>query len=137
MLYVVEGDIEMSTVNEDDIHLIMRFSQEFLDLKNIDFVTIIFNPNMENVAGLVDEVDVGDLEVEINTSLSKRDFLATLIHEMVHVSQIGRGDLSLKCPSTWKGVEYNGPYYELPWEVEAHETEKSLVRLFLNRYEYA
>lgn len=70
----------------------------------------------------------------------------TLIHEMIHVSQFHRGDMTrseVTSDILWKGIprdEYKEDYRNLPWEKEAFEREKELIvrisdeqRLWKNR----
>ena len=53
--------------------------------------------------------------------------LSTIAHEMVHVKQYIRGQLSVdkKGFQLWNGKRINGdmPYHKLPWEVEAMQKE--------------
>ena len=62
--------------------------------------------------------------------------LKTLAHELVHVKQYIRGELSWRDAGLlWKGVNHNPKnllhYYELPYEVEAHGREYGLLVGFL------
>jgi len=62
--------------------------------------------------------------------------LVTLAHELVHVKQFARGEmtdlLSVK-KVNWNGKRYSREdtdYWDLPWEIEAHGRERGLfVRL--------
>ena len=62
--------------------------------------------------------------------------LVTLAHELVHVKQFARGEmtdlLSVK-KVNWNGKRYSRDltdYWDLPWEIEAHGRERGLfVRL--------
>jgi len=63
--------------------------------------------------------------------------LETLAHELVHVKQYIRGELSAGGPTSlsWKGVQYHiediRDYYDLPYEVEARGRERGLLIGFL------
>jgi len=64
------------------------------------------------------------------------EILKTLAHELVHVKQYIRGELSWRDAGLlWKGVNHNPKnllhYYELPYEVEAHGREYGLLVGFL------
>lgn len=64
------------------------------------------------------------------------DIIPIICHEMVHLSQYYRGDLSLKGTTfSWKGMEYNNiNYWSRPWEIEArkeqYKIEKQLKKLY-------
>ena len=60
-------------------------------------------------------------------------------HELIHVWQTLRGDLSFDYDNmifTWKGEQYNQAkldtmeYYDRPWEAEAKKLEKNLAENF-------
>ena len=71
------------------------------------------------------EDDVEMYTVEINKRLGKKNMLATLFHEMVHVSQYATGRLG---QDHWNGqAKPDLPYMELPWEIEAYAKEKELM----------
>lgn len=58
-----------------------------------------------------------------------------LCHEMVHLSQYMRGDLTFdikKNSFTWKGNKYDSsiPYKERPWEKEAFDGQSKLERAY-------
>jgi hypothetical protein len=123
MLYEIEGKCPVDVSRIDDIlvyamkHLL--FSDEF-------FLTLKFSDDIqEGVTGYCDEVDVEEhwILVEINSRLAFDELVATLFHELVHCKQILDGHLVQGSPSTWKGVEYDGEYIKLPWEIEAREFE--------------
>jgi hypothetical protein len=67
------------------------------------------------------------------------DTLVTLAHELVHVKQFARGemtDLLSAKKVKWNGKRYDRDdvdYWDLPWEIEAHGRERGLfVRLCEN-----
>lgn len=56
-----------------------------------------------------------------------------ICHEMVHLMQLLRGDLSLNLPArtfTWKGITYHASmkYEDRPWEREAFRMEGKLLK---------
>jgi hypothetical protein len=85
---------------------------------------------------VIDKVVEGYCEPE-----SKRNFnidvclfgnwLSTLAHEMVHVKQFARGELSLDM-KTWKNKKDcdNIEYWDQPWEKEARRLQHKLVEDF-------
>jgi len=69
-----------------------------------------------------------DFEIRVDTKLSNRDFVATIVHEMIHVKQYARGELrdlvTMLDVCNWKGRRIDSQkvdYFDLPWEVEAHK----------------
>lgn len=68
-----------------------------------------------------------DFELEIGTNQRLRRLLETVAHEMVHVKQFARGELTEN--QAWMGKTYDinkTEYWDLPWEIEAHGREVGL-----------
>ena len=67
-------------------------------------------------------------------SFNTFQLVETFIHELVHVAQMLRGDLSrVRGVSVWKGRRYREPqtyeeYKALPWEREADEYASNISR---------
>lgn len=76
-------------------------------------------------------------ELEIDGKLSKKLFLVSLAHEMIHLKQFAKDqmrDLETKRMTRWMGeyyVEDNIDYWSRPWEKEAHELEISLYESYI------
>jgi len=68
--------------------------------------------------------------IDINKNISLRDFVSTIIHEMVHVKQFARNEMSAY-GMRWKTktVSENTKYVDLPWEKEAYKLEAKLIEL--------
>ena len=67
-------------------------------------------------------------ELEIDKTQPLRGLLETVAHEMVHVKQYARGELS-PVKDIWMGKTYDPKeisYWDLPWEIEAHGREVGL-----------
>jgi hypothetical protein len=89
-----------------------------------------------------DCMDEGDREftIRIDVSLPLEQMIETVLHEMVHVWQY----VSKRMVYKWvhevkfdKGVyDWDMPYDERPWEIEAHAKEKSLKELFDGQKRY-
>ena len=64
-------------------------------------------------------------ELEIDKKQSLRDLVTTVIHEMIHVKQYVRKELTEKnCVQHWKGVDCGDiSYMKQPWEIEAYELQ--------------
>lgn len=81
--------------------------------------------------------------IQINSRVvrNKKDFLETLMHELVHVWQMANRSLlrysAIKRDGSfsafWRGIEYNPDkgYRNQPWESQAFRMEKKLVAAYL------
>lgn len=77
--------------------------------------------------GLCESVSLRDFIIDIATW---GDWLTTLAHEMVHVKQFARGELSPNF-SRWKKLERDfDDYWEQPWEKEARRLQHKLALKF-------
>tara|TARA_B100000287_G_scaffold47988_1_gene42728 strand:- start:124 stop:549 length:426 start_codon:yes stop_codon:yes gene_type:complete len=76
-----------------------------------------------------------EFEVEIHNRLTPEDYTSTLLHELWHVYQHVTGQLKDKYNKRlWKGIDHSETDYDdQPWEKEAHQMEKVLVKEY-NRY---
>lgn len=84
---------------------------------------------LDDALGYAHEEFPGSYVVEIHKGQGLRRLLETVAHEMVHVKQYARREITGK--DTWLGKFVNSKtvnYYDLPWEIEAHGRE---VGLFL------
>jgi len=114
--------IEVVTALHDEFDMI----EYGVDMYSITFETLD-ELNFHGEAVLVQ--DEGYAECVLSSDLDTRDeVIKTIIHEMVHLNQIARGDLSwVDGNLAWKNETYDCDYDETPWEVEAIELEESLV----------
>ena len=66
----------------------------------------------------------------IDTALDIERLIIALAHEMVHVKQYARGQITHGKNLNsrfWMGKKIRGHYYDLPWEVEAFSKERVLA----------
>lgn len=77
--------------------------------------------------------------ITIDRTLSRKETILALAHEMVHLKQYARGELKdIFRPAKmtkWMGKKYvteNMDYWETPWEIEAYGREKGLYMKFLD-----
>lgn len=80
-----------------------------------------------------------DFIITIDKTLSKRETLLALAHEMVHLKQYAKGEMKdLFRPvrmTRFLGKNYdpdNMDYWELPYEIEAYGREKGLYIKFMS-----
>jgi hypothetical protein len=90
--------------------------------------------NLENetgAAGMVYPYAKDLITMEIDSRLNTNKLIQTLAHEMVHVKQIARGQLSYDGKKVfWKGKRFfpkKMSYYNHPWEIDAWRNEKVLA----------
>lgn len=80
-----------------------------------------------------------EFELEIQKGLSVKDLVTTVCHEMVHVKQYARKEMTdeLTCSgrATWRGrtVHPDTKYYDLPWEKEAYKMQDTLADEIWNK----
>lgn len=73
-----------------------------------------------------------NFDIAISNTLSPTQLIKTVCHEMVHVKQGIKNELTYEHKNKhcrlWKGVEYKN---ECPWETEAYHLEEELFRTFM------
>lgn len=78
-----------------------------------------------------------EFTIEIAKGMSKKKFLTTLAHEMVHVKQYVRGEIRERFQSDhrvfWKDKDHSDTtYWSQPWEKEAFRLQDKLYKDFKN-----
>ena len=70
--------------------------------------------------------DEREYEMRIRKGQDDEDLITAIFHEMVHVKQYARKELTVN--HAWKGVpiDQETEYWDLPWEIEAHGREVGL-----------
>ena len=74
-----------------------------------------------------------EFEIEIQKGMTIKELVTTVCHEMVHVKQYARKEmtdvLTTSGKAHWKGklVHPDTKYYELPWEKEAYKMQDNLA----------
>ena len=72
-------------------------------------------------------------EIELDKKIGIKDLVQAVCHEMVHVKQYARNEMTDECVqyghATWKGRKVNPKttYYDLPWEKEAYRLQDGLA----------
>ncbi|NDB28745.1 hypothetical protein EB151_04250 [archaeon] len=84
----------------------------------------------EGVCGDVMHEDDREFTIRLDSSMTKEDFATTLCHEMIHVRQYCRKELSQPTGRTmiWKKEVFptDLDYHLRPWETEAHSLESEI-----------
>lgn len=95
-------------------------------MKSLD-INVKLKTIKEDAYGYCLSETIREFELEIDKNLCLRKLLTTVAHEMVHVKQYARRELT--GDYTWQGRTY-GPkccdYWDQPWEIEAHGRELGL-----------
>ncbi len=93
-------------------------------------IEVKIKKNLEKVHGGMAfclEVEPRKFEIEVEKDLGLRDFVTAICHEMVHVKQGVRGELTNKLGfQYWKGRKCEKDYWEQPWEKEAYRLQDKL-----------
>lgn len=71
-----------------------------------------------------------EFEIECSKDLSLKDLVTTICHEMVHVKQYARKEMSDN-GFTWKRKKISDKtsYWDLPWEKEAYKMQDKLAQM--------
>ena len=68
--------------------------------------------------------------IDLANTHNQKELVATLCHEMVHVKQFARHELSI-CGNRWKSRNWPGTeYWDEPWEKEARRLQHKLAMNF-------
>ena len=70
-----------------------------------------------------------EFEIECSKELTLKDFVTTLCHEMIHVKQYYRKEMT-DTSMRWKKkvVPETTKYFDLPWEKEAYRLQDKLAQ---------
>lgn len=142
---MIKINIESSDkLNDDAINILFDAARFYINqllpkCKSLH-VDIIIDDDIElkvdGYTGSVEIITPHHYEICIDDSLSRKQMLISLAHELVHVKQIEtRQFTTLKNGSKqWNGLFYtNKIYKDAPWEVEAFEKEQLLYRAYMNK----
>jgi hypothetical protein len=84
----------------------------------------------EGNRGVVYKLGPKDIGMVIDTALDIEKLIVTVAHEMVHVKQYAKGQIthSKNMKSKfWMGRKIKADYFDRPWEIEAYSREKILA----------
>ena len=84
----------------------------------------------DGVRGSVFKLGPTVIGMSIDTALDTERLIIALAHEMIHVKQYARGQITHGKnlnSKFWMGKKFRGHYYDLPWEVEAFSKERVLA----------
>jgi hypothetical protein len=135
MKYEVQG---RSKTRTHFVHTVCDFFIRELNLDRSTYILNIFlEPNLvktKHVNGVVVKIEDRHIIMCIDSRLSLQDTIQTLAHEMVHVKQIARGQMTFHRQRNgvnrmvWLGVKQKHyDNWESPWELEAYSRELILA----------
>ena len=106
--------------------------------KNLD-IEIVFE-DLGNLEGVCNPVDAErrprSFEIGMRPNMQRYKLLQCLAHEMVHVKQYARGELSSELiTAKWQGKTFKitnsmEDYLNWPWEVEAYGRDRALYLFY-------
>ena len=112
----------------------MAFCYDYLGIDdNLELEISFVNDFESNQTGDSDINEDGTAEINISNKLIRKEVIATIFHELVHIKQIWKKELVIGegfTPSKWYGKEHMNNYLLLPWEEEAFRLENEMMRIF-------
>jgi hypothetical protein len=83
----------------------------------------------EGYNGVVAQTNDREISMMLDSRLGESDLIQCIAHEMVHVKQIAKGQLTIdnRNNQRWLGQRVNVVYHERPWEQEAFSRERLLA----------
>ena len=115
------------------IDLVTQFLRQELKLERSKFVLTIYTMSglrkREGYNGVVAQTGEREITMMVDSRLIEGELVQCIAHEMVHVKQIAKGQLTLDKFSRqlWLGQRVNVVYHERPWEQEAFSRERLLA----------
>jgi len=96
---------------------------------DIEILLTKLEPNAKGFCLMTDNNRMFELEIE--KRMTEQEIITTVCHEMVHVKQYARNELT-DTEGCWKGKILDADSYgnTSPWEVEAYEAEEILALKF-------
>lgn len=114
---MIEFESKFAKVKEDVIANAVAYGQSILFPHNDDVYINIIAIRKEGLCGDCMFEDDDEFTIRLNKSLSIKELVTTVLHELVHVKQY------LEC----KIMDTESRYEERWQEIEAHQLEKQLT----------
>jgi hypothetical protein len=114
----------------------LDYAEEYLKMPFDIDLTIEFE-KLEGVeVGFAMDADDNEYEITIDSKQTPRQMIHTLLHELVHVNQYVTGRLVSgegRKPNRWLGKPNYDDYANQPWEIEAYDLDKKMMRNFIRK----
>jgi hypothetical protein len=126
--------VARASITKTVIQTCVELFKKELKLQNSKYSLVILTDRgmskRDGCRGSVFQVGPKALGMVIDTAMSIENLIITIAHEMVHVKQYARGQIThgknLKS-KFWMGQKIKSQYYDSPWEVEAYSRERVLA----------
>jgi len=103
---------------------------------DVDIFITLKSSLSNNLNGWCQHNHNNNFEILLDSKLQNNELIKTVCHEMVHVKQGVKNELTYeyndKYCRMWKGIEYIS---ECPWEIEAYQLEKELFNSYMEQRE--
>ena len=112
----------------------LDYAERYLKMPYDIDLSIEFEDTKSEALGFAMDIDEGEYEITIDKKQTPRVMIHTLLHELVHVNQYATGRLVSgegRKPNRWLGKANYDDYANQPWEVEAYDLEKKMMRNFV------
>jgi len=105
-----------------DIEIVMRTTTKDLGCCSVTYYNDWYKPRQ--------------FEIVLKRHKSHKNTIATLAHEMVHLKQFAKGELSLNLDKWHKQLVDTEQlaYSDWPWEIEASSCERVMYDLYMQKY---
>ena len=130
MQYTLEGKFKNRSVVEiyiDNLCKALKLDRRQKSELNIKFMTRLPAECLGLASG---GPRWGEIEIAKNSQGKKVSFMNQMIalaHEMIHIKQYMKGEMTDEPKAVWKGQDHEKtPYRKQPWEKEAHALEHDL-----------
>ena len=129
-------DIQGATKSQERIckNVLSWFDQNFLKEYEYDVTVehcyVKEHSALMHVSGELEEPR--EFTIEVHKYLNGKEYIMTLIHEMIHIEDYIKGNLTEQDGKRyWKGVFYESDDYEnQPWEIRAAALENTFYDLY-------
>ena len=114
----------------------LDYAEEYLRMPFDIDLTFEFEKIDGVEVGFAMDADDGEYEITIDNSQTPRQMIHTLLHELVHVNQYATGRLVSgegRKPNRWLGKPNYDEYKNQPWEIEAYDLDKKMLRNFVRK----
>ena len=136
MIIEFTGHIKKAIREESELAIWFAKEQLMPRYRKID-ITVKFVRNLrakEGIHGDVLDEDDREYTIRVDSSQARKEIIATILHEMVHVYQYATRKMTQPSGDiiVYDKTEYpwDMAYKDKPWEIEAHTLERDLYAKF-------
>lgn len=142
MRTLIEGTSKHLSQRETE-DVLWFYAKKLMSPQLCKHLTIVLRfKNIKGLKGLCDTLEITkkprDFEITIRPTMSRKNQLLTIAHEMVHVKQFARQEMGILLQGnavSWQGKLYEDTdenYWAQPWEIEAYGREIGLYMMYCN-----